>query len=498
MKVQVDGELPEGCTSKDIILHIIGKIGTAGGTGCALEYCGSTIRALSIESRMSMCNMSVEAGARCGMVAPDEITFEYVKGRPLAPKSGKQWDDAVAYWKTLRSDEGAHWDIEVYIDAKDIAPTVSWGTSPQDVVAVTGSVPDPDKESNHSKATGMRRSLKYMGLEPNTAMQDVIVDKVFIGSCTNSRIEDMRSAAKIAYGRHVAQGVYAMVVPGSGLVKEQAEAEGLDRVFKDAGFDWREAGCSMCLGMNEDKLKPEERCASTSNRNFEGRQGPRGRTHLMSPAMAAAAAVTGKIADVRKLVAESVDNANKLEFEATDSKSYLDGDMDLHLDVAKPDYTKDTKAGVNADSLSDDLRDRSNQASQPIPKGDGMGMESFTVFSGPAVALAHSGSGEMMTNVDTDMIIEARHLKTVKRTGLGVHLFGKLRYDEQGNERKDFILNQAQNVKILLAWENFGCGSSREHAPWALKVNPYSLYQYYRRLILLGLWYPMRDSTFIW
>jgi len=301
MRITVEGAVPEGVTSKDVILAIIGKIGTAGGTGHVVEYAGEAIRAMSMEARMTVCNMTIEAGARAGMIAPDETTFEYLKGRPMAPKGG-EWEMAVEYWKTLPSDEGAAYDKEVVLKAADIIPQVTWGTSPQDVVPVTGMTPDPAAESDPAKKGAIERALAYMGLEPNTPMTEVKVDKVFIGSCTNGRIEDIRAAAAVAKGRKVADSVHAMVVPGSGLVKEQAEQEGLDSILKEAGFDWREPGCSMCLAMNADKLEPGERCASTSNRNFQGRQGPGGRTHLVSPAMAAAAAVSGHLADVRTLV----------------------------------------------------------------------------------------------------------------------------------------------------------------------------------------------------
>jgi len=300
MLIEIDGDLPAGVTAKDLILAIIGKIGTAGGTGHVIEYAGSTIRGLSMEGRMTVCNMSIEAGARAGLIAPDETTFEYLKGRPFAPK-GAAWQQALAYWKTLPSDAGARYDTVVKIDARQIAPHVTWGTSPEDVLPITGVVPDPARVADADKRAAMERSLRYMGLEPGTRLTDVAVQKVFIGSCTNARIEDLRAAAQVAKGRKVAAGVVALVVPGSGLVKHQAEEEGLDRVFREAGFEWREAGCSMCLAMNADRLEPGERCASTSNRNFEGRQGRGGRTHLMSPAMAAAAAVTGRLADVRAL-----------------------------------------------------------------------------------------------------------------------------------------------------------------------------------------------------
>jgi len=302
MLVRVEGKLPFGCTAKDIVLAIIGRIGTAGGNGHVIEYAGEAIRALDMAGRMTVCNMTIEGGARAGMIAPDETTFDYVRGRPLAPK-GEALERAIAYWRTLPSDPGAQYDRVVEIDAATIAPMVSWGTSPEAVVPITGSVPDPAQAGDEATRAQMQRMLDYMGLRPGQRLDELPVDVVFIGSCTNGRIEDMRAAAAIAHGRKVAAGVRAMVVPGSGLVKLQAEAEGLDQVFRDAGFEWREAGCSMCLGMNPDKLTAGQRCASTSNRNFEGRQGPGGRTHLLSPAMAAAAAVTGRLSDVRTLSA---------------------------------------------------------------------------------------------------------------------------------------------------------------------------------------------------
>ena len=302
MCVIVDGVLPPGCTAKDIALAIIGRIGIAGGGGYAIEFAGSAIRALSMEGRMTVCNMSIEAGARAGMIAVDDTTIGYLQGRPLAPK-GQMWDRAVAYWRTLTSDPGVRFDRVVNVDAATIKPHVTWGTSPEMVTTIDGRVPDPDAEKDPVLREGIERALAYMGLAPGTPIADIAIDKVFIGSCTNSRIEDLRAAAAVARGRHVAQNVkLAMVVPGSGLVKVQAEREGLDRVFRDAGFEWREPGCSMCLAMNDDRLEPGERCASTSNRNFEGRQGAGGRTHLVSPAMAAAAAVAGHFVDVRRLV----------------------------------------------------------------------------------------------------------------------------------------------------------------------------------------------------
>ena len=298
MRITVEGEPPLGVTAKDLILAIIGRLGTAGGTGHVVEYAGPAIRALSMEGRMTVCNMSIEAGARAGLIAPDETTFDYLKGRPLAPKAGR-WETALAHWKTLPSDPGANYDTEIVLNAAEIEPLVTWGTSPEDVVPVTGRVPDPASARDEGKRAAMEQSLAYMGLAAGTPIQDIKIDKVFIGSCTNGRIEDLRAVAAVAQGRKVAPGVHALVVPGSGLIKHQAEEEGLDRVLTEAGFDWREPGCSMCLAMNADKLEPGERCASTSNRNFEGRQGRGGRTHLVSPAMAAAAAIAGHLADVR-------------------------------------------------------------------------------------------------------------------------------------------------------------------------------------------------------
>jgi 3-isopropylmalate/(R)-2-methylmalate dehydratase large subunit len=299
LRVNVIGKLPTGVTSKDVILQTIGKIGTAGGIGMVIEYAGPVIENLNIEQRMTICNMSIEAGARAGLIAPDEKTIRYLKDKPMSPKKAN-WDMATEYWSTLKSDSDAKFDREVEIKGEDISPMVTWGTSPQDVVAITGSVPDPEKEKDEDRKVSMNRSLNYMGLKPNTKMIDIKIDRIFIGSCTNGRIGDLRDAAKIVKGKKIASHVDAMIVPGSGLVKQQAEQEGIDKVFKEAGFDWREPGCSMCLAMNADKLNPQERCASTSNRNFEGRQGRGGRTHLVSPAMAAAAAIEGHLTDVRK------------------------------------------------------------------------------------------------------------------------------------------------------------------------------------------------------
>ncbi|HEY8564453.1 MAG TPA: 3-isopropylmalate dehydratase large subunit [Beijerinckiaceae bacterium] len=300
MRVTVDGQLPPGVTAKDVILAIIGTIGTAGGTGSVIEYAGEAIRSLSMEGRMTVCNMAIEGGARAGMVAPDEKTFAYVKDKPKAPK-GAAWDQALRYWETLHSDEGAFFDREVRLDGANLPPIVTWGTSPEDVVSVEGVVPNPEDIADENKRRSKQRALEYMGLTPGTKITDIALDRIFIGSCTNGRIEDLRAVARVVEGQRVHESVQAMIVPGSGLVKMQAEAEGLDRIFKAAGFDWREPGCSMCLAMNPDRLSPKERCASTSNRNFEGRQGFKGRTHLVSPAMAAAAAVAGRFVDVRRI-----------------------------------------------------------------------------------------------------------------------------------------------------------------------------------------------------
>ncbi|KAI9467270.1 aconitase [Lactarius psammicola] len=446
MRITVDGELHEGVTSKDVILHIIGLIGTAGGTGCVIEYAGTVFRGFSMEARMSVCNMSIEAGARAGMVAPDEVTFEYLRNRPLAPK-GEAWDRAVAYWKSLASDEGAHFDVEVNIRAEDIIPTVTWGTSPQDVAPITGAVPDPALITDSVRRSSVERSLKYMGLVPNTRIEDIVLDKIFIGSCTNSRIEDLRSAAKIVLAAgpdaKVAANVQAMVVPGSGLVKQHAEAEGLDVIFKRAGFDWREAGCSMCLGMNPDQLSPGERCASTSNRNFEGRQGAGGRTHLVSPAMAAAAAMTGKLTDVRKFLGVDISSSGKLKVASA---------FDFFTDPVSPPPEPEKP-------------EPSQTSSKELPPTETpSAVSKFTTVSGIAAPLH-------IENVDTDMIIPKQFLKTLKRSGLANALFFTLRKDPHTGKDTDFVLNRApyNQAKILVCTgKNFGCGSSREHAPWSL------------------------------
>jgi 3-isopropylmalate dehydratase len=450
MRIQVDGELAPGVSSKDIILFAIGKIGTAGGTGAVIEYCGSAIEGLSIEARMSICNMSIEAGARAGMVAPDETTFEYLKNRPLAPEYGSdEWNKAVKYWKSLKSDAGSKYDIDVFIDAADIPPTVTWGTSPEDVVSITGEVPDPDTFATEEKKAAGRRMLEYMGLTAGTPIEEIIVDKVFIGSCTNARIEDLRAAAQVVKGRKVAANILrALIVPGSGLVKDQAEAEGLDQIFVAAGFEWREAGCSMCLGMNPDILSPKERCASTSNRNFEGRQGAGGRTHLMSPVMAAAAAIGGKLTDVRKLADRNV-TPRKASPKPMEVKPHVDERVE----------TDDDEREIIGDQPEDNAPHTNTIASH-----SSAGLPKFEVYRGLAAPLERA-------NVDTDAIIPKQFLKTIKRTGLGSALFYALRYNEDGSEKPDFILNKEPYRKskiLVVTGANFGCGSSREHAPWAL------------------------------
>lgn len=452
MRIQVDGELAPGVSSKDVVLHAIGKIGTAGGTGAVIEFCGSVIRSLSMEARMSICNMSIEGGARAGMVAPDEITFEYLKGRPLAPKyDSDEWHKATTYWKNLQSDPGAKYDIDVFIDAKDIIPTITWGTSPEDVVPITGSVPDPESFADPAKKAAAIRKLEYMGLTAGTPMQDIVVDKVFIGSCTNSRIEDLRAAAAVVKGKKIADNIKrAMIVPGSGLVKDQAEEEGLDKIFQEAGFEWREAGCSMCLGMNPDILSPRERCASTSNRNFEGRQGALGRTHLMSPVMAAAAAIVGKLADVRKL-SEYTASPHIAAYKLNSVKPYVD-------ERISEDETE-------REHIADIPEDNAPHTNTLAPgHGAAAGLPKFTILKGITAPMDRS-------NVDTDAIIPKQFLKTIKRTGLGKALFNDWRYNPDGSENPDFVLNQEpyRRANILVCTgPNFGCGSSREHAPWAL------------------------------
>lgn len=433
MRVSVEGKLSEFVSGKDLILHIISKIGTAGGNGSVIEFAGSTIRSLSMEGRMSVTNMTIEAGARAGLIAPDETTLNYLKGKPFAPK-GEHWEKACKYWLSLPTDAGAKFDIEIEMKSSDVAPSVSWGTNPEQTVAVTDVVPDPKLVTDVGKRRAHERSLEYMGLKAGTKMEDIKIDAVFVGSCTNGRIEDLRSVAKVAKGKKVMEGVRAMVVPGSGLVKEQAEAEGVLQTLRDSGFDVREPGCSMCLGMNGDQLKPGERCASTSNRNFEGRQGRGGRTHLLSPAMAAAAAITGRITDVRK----------------------LGWSRSFSTSAASPKET--TPMGLGIDQVS---------VTEGRIKWSGA-MEKFHIHKGICAPMPRP-------NIDTDEIIPAVHLKTIQKKGLGFAAFEKHRYLDQKCEQEnpEFVLNQPKfrNASIIVAGANFGCGSSREHAPWAMLDN---------------------------
>lgn len=452
MRVLIEGDLSPGVSSKDVVLHVIGKIGTAGGTGAVIEFCGSTIRALSMEARMSICNMSIEGGARAGMVAPDDITFEYLKNRPLAPKfDSAEWHQAISYWKSLQSDQDAKYDIDVFIDASDISPTVTWGTSPEDIVPITGYVPHPRSFSSEEKRIAANRKLEYMGLTPGTYMQDIVLDKIFIGSCTNARIEDLRAAASILKGRNVAPNIKrALVVPGSGLVKKQAESEGLDKIFIDSGFEWREAGCSMCLGMNPDILLPQERCASTSNRNFEGRQGAGGRTHLVSPVTAAACAIEGKLSDVRKLINQNF---------ATSKLHPLE-----HIEVNTHENAQFMVDNTGHEPLDNTVIDEISSSNTADCQSSSAGLPIFTTLKGFAASLDRS-------NVDTDAIIPKQFLKTIKRTGLGTSLFYELRFNSDGSEKADFVLNiepYRQARTLVVTGPNFGCGSSREHAPWAL------------------------------
>lgn len=469
MRIFVEGKLSPGVTSKDLILHVIGVIGTAGGTGCVIEFAGEAVEELSMEARMSICNMAIEAGARAGMIKPDQITFDYVKGRPLAPKE-QEWEKAVAYWNTLHTDEGAQFDYDIKIKSKDIIPTITWGTSPQDTLPITASVPDPANVSDPIKKSMMEGALKYMGLKPNTPLKEISIDKVFIGSCTNARIEDLRAAAAVVKGHKKAESVkLAMVVPGSGLVKQQAEKEGLDRVFEEAGFEWREAGCSMCLGMNPDILDPEERCASTSNRNFEGRQGARSRTHLMSPAMAAAAGIEGRFVDIREFQYKDNDVPKVSIEQETEDKALQDA---VYEHEKQPLPEGESVQEQKDDEVKDIPATNHTIHESPIKNGKASsapaGMEPFLTVSGVAAPVDKA-------NVDTDAIIPKQFLKTIKRTGLKKGLFYEWRFtkDENGNEVSlNYILDTEPYAKskiLVVTGDNFGCGSSREHAPWALK-----------------------------
>ncbi|AOW30807.1 3-isopropylmalate dehydratase [Candida albicans SC5314] len=467
MRITIDGDLSEGITSKDLVLHVIGVIGTAGGTGCVIEFAGKAIENLSMEARMSICNMAIEAGARAGMIKPDDTTFNYIKGRPLAPK-GQEWEKAMKYWKTLHTDEGAKFDYDIKIAASDIVPTITWGNSPQDALPITASVPDPATVTDPIKKSGMERALKYQGLTPNTPFKEIKIDKAFIGSCTNSRIEDLRAAAKVAKGHKKADNVkLVLVVPGSGLIKKQAEKEGLDKIFEAAGFSWREAGCSMCLGMNPDILDPEERCASTSNRNFEGRQGALSRTHLMSPAMAAAAAIKGHFTDIREF-----DYATQDEPQIQIAHEIEDKELQEAVYEHEKEYIEDTPE-TQAERLEDIPKDepefkRARTEIDNSAAGTPSIDNSFKVLTGITAPLYKA-------NVDTDAIIPKQFLKTIKRTGLKDGLFYELRFvkGENGKDvETDFVLNTEPYRKaeiLLVTGDNFGCGSSREHAPWALK-----------------------------
>jgi len=469
MLVNINGDLAPGVTSKDLVLFLIGQIGAAGGTGKAIEFGGNTMSKLSMEARMSMSNMAIEAGARAGLVAPDEITFAYLKDRPMAPK-GELWDQALKYWKSLVSDPDAKYDITIDIDAAQVPPMATWGTSPQDVVPINANVPFIDDAIDENRANAMRRALSYMGLEPGQALSQIPIDYVFIGSCTNGRIEDLRAAAQIIQSAgpnaKVANNIEAaIIVPGSGLVKLQAEQEGLDKIFIHAGFEWREPGCSMCLAMNPDKLKPQQRCASTSNRNFEGRQGSGGRTHLVSPPSAVACALKGTLADVR----EFMSTADMYQEEDNDQVPIASA---LFASFGQ-DTSSTPKRIINLDPLVFD-DDTYNKQKNTATDDDFASKQIISIKNALAAPLD-------IQNVDTDMIIPKEYLKTVKRTGLGFAAFAELRYENPDDvargvkpiEKPDFVLNRApwagKNAKILICGENFGCGSSREHAPWAIK-----------------------------
>lgn len=442
MRIWVEGDLKEGVVSKDLTLHIVGKIGFAGATGHVVEYAGPTIQKMSMESRMTICNMSIEAGARAGLIAPDDTTFNYLKRRRFAPK--EFWNLAVEAWRELPSDEGAKFDKEVFIDAGDVSPTVTWGTTPADIVSFTGLIPDPvDFAHDVPEQKRIQRGLDYMDLKPGMKLADIKVDKVFIGSCTNSRIEDLRSAASILRGRSIAPGIKAIVVPGSGLVKKQAEEEGLDIVFTKAGFEWREAGCSMCPGINPDRLSIGERCASTSNRNFEGRQGPGGRTHLMSPATAAATAIRGYISDPRDFPPVPY-SRQEVALEPSDNE------QPCHQPRPPNKEPAEITGKENVD---------------PSAAITSSGSEFHTVQG--------VGAPLHLSNVDTDTIIPGQYLAVVKKDGLGKALFKTIRYKVgTGEPISTFILNKPPWTEakfLIVTGENFGCGSSREHAAWALK-----------------------------
>ncbi|KAK2593240.1 3-isopropylmalate dehydratase [Conoideocrella luteorostrata] len=439
LRIWVEGAFAEGVRSKDLSLYIIGQIGTAAGTGAVIEFAGPVVESMTMEARMSLCNMAIETGARAGIIAPDEVTFKYVKGRPLAPENAS-WEDAVLYFKSLKTEPGAIFDGDFRIDAKDVSPTVTWGTSPEQITPITGFVPHPEDFSDPSKVESCLQALHYMGLEPGTKMTDIKVDKIFIGSCTNARLSDLRSAASILRGRKISptlKGAY--VVPGSGLVKQQAESEGLDQVFKVAGFEWREAGCSLCVGLNEDQLEAYERSASSSNRNFENRQGTAGRTHLMSPAMAAATAIEGKLSDVRNFLPTEYGLINSLP--------------------SHPEYV-DIKESEEEDSYEVSQKINTSQT-----------IEDDDITAGPFTSVSSIIAPIHRANVDTDCILPKQFCTTILRRGLGDALSYNLRRHSDGKPEESFILNQAPYNKtriLLCTGSNFGCGSSREHAVWAL------------------------------
>lgn len=442
MRIWVEGDLKEGVVSKDLMLHIVGKIGFAGATGHVVEYAGPTIQKMSMESRMTICNMSIEAGARAGLIAPDDATFSYLKRRRFAPR--EFWDRAVEAWRELRSDDGATFDKEVSIDAGDVSPTVTWGTTPADIVSFNDFIPDSANFADDPpEQKRIQRALDYMDLKPGMKVTDIKIDKVFIGSCTNSRIEDLRSAALILYGRTISPDIKAIVVPGSGLVKKQAEEEGLDIVFMNAGFEWREAGCSMCPGINPDRLTIGERCASTSNRNFEGRQGPGGRTHLMSPATAAATAIRGYISDPRDFPPVPF-SRGELELEPSPAIEPPHQPVRQNRETLEISAKESVEPSTTAPSSSAEFH-----------------------------AVRGVGAPIHLSNVDTDMIIPGQYLAVVKKDGLGKALFKTIRYKVgTGEPISTFILNKppwTQAKFLIVTGENFGCGSSREHAAWALK-----------------------------
>ncbi|KAJ4346799.1 uncharacterized protein N0V89_010731 [Didymosphaeria variabile] len=497
MSVVVHGHLASGVTSKDLMLHIIGTIGTAGGTGSVIEFSGPVIETLSMESRMSLCNMSIEAGARAGLIAPDEKTFAYIKGREMAPN--KTWATAETYWKTLRTDPGAAFDKLVHVNADAVLPTVTWGTSPEQVVPINGVVPAPNEFTDSVKKESCRQALAYMGLIPGTRIEDVHVDKVFIGSCTNARIEDFRAAAQILKGQTIARNVkLALAVPGSGLVKRAAEDEGIDVIFKRAGFQWREAGCSLCVGLNEDSLAPTERCASTSNRNFESRQGTAGRTHLVSPVVAAATAIKGTLAAPSQVV-EPAHPTSRLQHVSVDVEAVYSSDSETLSDEdhssqsslissssehsGSPSKVKRVWSAVKKHVK--EHHDSLNQA-YSVYYGQGAGRRSSALSSSEhsehtakhATDLRFEDDiqGTVATieraNINTDDIFPKQYCTTITRTGLGHALFFNFRYNPDGSVKPDFVLNrpESRNASILMATgPNFGCGSSREHAVWSLQ-----------------------------